>query len=68
MGLTLEERLIKSYELGSDARVLASPVLHEGSLYALQEDATLNVIENAGFAGCGDDAGAAGGVRARAPR
>ncbi|GEM_PF-1029012 len=51
--LTLDGRLLKSYELASEARVLASPVIHEGHVYVLQEDATLNVIENAGVAGYG---------------
>ena len=52
--LTLDGQLVKSYELGSSARVLASPVVHNGgAIYVLQEDATLNVIEGAGVAGYG---------------
>ena len=51
--LTRDGQLIQSYELGSPARVLASPVVHNGTVYVLQEDATLNVIENAGVTGYG---------------
>ncbi len=47
--LTFEGRLVKTYTLASEARVLASPVLHEGVLYVLQEDGTLNIIGNTGL-------------------
>jgi hypothetical protein len=51
--LTLDGQPVRQYELGSDARVLAGPVLREGSIYVLQEDGTLNVIEKSGVSGYG---------------
>ncbi|RMG51512.1 MAG: hypothetical protein D6723_10450 [Acidobacteria bacterium] len=51
--LTLDGQLVRQYELGSDARVLTSPVLHNGAIYVLQEDGTLNIIENSGLEGYG---------------
>ncbi len=51
--LTFDGQLVGQYELGSDARVLASPVLHNGAIYVLQEDGTLNIIENSGLEGYG---------------
>ena len=50
---TLAGEPVRGYALASPARVLASPVLHGGRLYVLQEDATLNVIDDSGLSGYG---------------
>jgi len=50
---TLDGEAVREYTLGSTARVLASPVIHEGKIYVLQEDAALNVISDAGVTGYG---------------
>ncbi len=52
--LTLDGQLVKEYALASDARVLTSPVIQDGVIYVLQEDATLNIIENSGLSGYGN--------------
>jgi len=52
--LTLDGQPVKEYALASDARVLTSPVIHDGVIYVLQEDATLNIIENSGLTGYGN--------------
>ncbi len=52
--LTLDGRPVKEYALASEARVLTSPVIHDGVIYVLQEDATLNIIENSGLTGYGN--------------
>ncbi len=49
----LEGELVREYSLASQARVLAGPVIHEGVLYVVQEDATLNVIDDSGLEGYG---------------
>ncbi|RME63430.1 MAG: hypothetical protein D6790_04705, partial [Caldilineae bacterium] len=51
--LTLDGSNVQTYTLASDAPVLASPVIHEGVIYVLQEDGTLNIIEDAGVSGYG---------------
>ena len=51
--LTLGGQLVKDYTLASTARVNASPVIHGGVIYVVQEDGTLNVIENSGLNGYG---------------
>lgn len=51
--LTLDGAVAQEYALGTNARVLTTPVLHEGVVYVVQEDATLNVIEATGLAGYG---------------
>lgn len=51
--LALDGQPVAHYALGSSARVLASPVLHQGVVYVLQEDGTLNAIANTGFSGYG---------------
>ncbi len=52
--LTLDGQLVKEYTLASNARVLTSPVIHDGKVYIVQEDGTLNIIENTGLRGYGD--------------
>ncbi len=52
--LTLAGDLVHEYALASDARVLASPLIHDGVVYVVQEDGTLNIIEDAGVTGYGD--------------
>ncbi len=52
--LTLDGQVVRDYALASDARVLTSPVIHNGVIYVVQEDGTLNIIENAGVSGYGD--------------
>ncbi len=51
---TVDGERTRRIELASPARVLASPVLHDGLLYVLQEDGTLNVIDDSGLTGYGD--------------
>ena len=51
--LTLDGTPLQDYTLASDARVLTSPVIHNGVIYVVQEDGTLNIIEDAGVAGYG---------------
>ncbi|HFQ93100.1 MAG TPA: hypothetical protein ENK32_03755 [Anaerolineae bacterium] len=51
--LTLDGQMVQEYALASDARVNASPVIHNGVIYVVQEDGTLNVIENSGVSGYG---------------
>lgn len=43
----------RTYPLGSDARVTAAPVIHDGIVYVLSEDATLTIIEGTGLKGYG---------------
>lgn len=52
--LDLDGQEAQAYELASDARVNASPVIHEGVIYVVQEDGTLNIIEDSGLAGYGN--------------
>ncbi len=52
--LTLDGSLVQEYTLASDARVLTSPVIHNGVVYVVQEDGTLNIIGDAGVSGYGD--------------
>ena len=52
--LTLDGQPVKEYTLASQARVLTSPVIHEGAIYVLQEDGTLNIIEDGGVNGYGN--------------
>ncbi|GIW42641.1 MAG: hypothetical protein KatS3mg076_3218 [Candidatus Binatia bacterium] len=52
--LGLEGSLVRTYPLRSPARVLASPVLHDGKVYVLQEDGTLDVVEGTGLGGYGN--------------
>jgi len=51
--LTFGGEPVRSYQLASPARVLASPVIHQGAIYVLEEDGTLNVIRGAGVTGYG---------------
>ncbi len=51
---TLDGAPVSQYALASEARVLAAPVIHDGVVYVLQEDATLNVIDQAGVRGYGE--------------
>ncbi|RME32853.1 MAG: hypothetical protein D6794_12230 [Deltaproteobacteria bacterium] len=43
----------QAYDLASRARVLSSPVIHDGVVYVLQEDGTLNIITDSGLSGYG---------------
>ncbi|MDQ7029801.1 MAG: hypothetical protein Q9O62_08505 [Ardenticatenia bacterium] len=52
--LTLDGTPVREYTLASNARVLTSPVIHNGVIYVVQEDGTLNIIESAGVSGYGD--------------
>ena len=52
--LTLDGAPVRDYALASTARVLASPVIHNGVIYVLQEDGALNIIENSGVQGYGN--------------
>ena len=52
--LTLDGQPVKEYTLASQARVLTSPVIHAGVIYVLQEDGTLNIIEDGGVNGYGN--------------
>lgn len=52
--LTLDGQMVQDYALASDARVLTSPVIHEGVIYVVQEDGTLNIIEDSGLTGYGN--------------
>ncbi|MCZ7525872.1 MAG: PQQ-binding-like beta-propeller repeat protein [Acidimicrobiia bacterium] len=52
--LTLTGDPVASYPLGSDAEVMASPVVHDGTVYVLSADGTLTVIEDTGLSGYGD--------------
>ena len=51
--LTLDGQMVQEYALASDARVNASPVIQDGVIYVVQEDGTLNIIENSGVSGYG---------------
>ncbi|GAB4270402.1 MAG: hypothetical protein Kow0080_14830 [Candidatus Promineifilaceae bacterium] len=51
--LTLDGQLVQDYTLASTARVNASPVIHNGVIYVVQEDGTVNIIENSGISGYG---------------
>lgn len=51
---TLDGVLVREYGLGSDAKVIPGPVLHDGVIYVWSEDATLTIIENTGFQGYGN--------------
>ncbi len=51
--LTTDGSVVKAYALASDARMLAAPVIHEGVVYVVQEDATLNIIDDVGVSGYG---------------
>ncbi|BCX81618.1 hypothetical protein MIT9_P1196 [Methylomarinovum caldicuralii] len=51
--LTLTGEQVRDYTLASQAPVLTSPVIHEGTIYVVQEDGTLNRIEGSGVAGYG---------------
>ena len=51
--LTLAGQSFKEYTLASTARVNTSPVIHNGVVYIVQEDGTLNIIENTGLNGYG---------------
>ncbi len=51
---TIDGTLVRTDTLGTEARVLASPVLHGGLIYVLQEDGTLNIIANSGLSGYGE--------------
>ena len=51
--LTLAGELVREWTLGSAVEVNAAPVLHQGKLYVVQADATLNIISDTGFAGYG---------------
>ncbi len=44
---------VREYALASNAEVAASPVIHNGVIYVLAADGTLNVIENSGLQGYG---------------
>ncbi|GAB4325253.1 MAG: hypothetical protein Kow00117_13040 [Phototrophicales bacterium] len=52
--LTLEGELMREYALASDARVIASPVIHDGIIYIVQEDGTINIIEDSGLSSYGN--------------
>lgn len=52
--LTLDGQLVQDYTLASTAAVNASPVIHNGVIYVVQEDGTLNIIENSGLTGYGN--------------
>ncbi len=52
--LTFDGQVVQQYNLASSARVMASPVIHNGVVYVLQEDGTLNIIENSGLQGYGN--------------
>ncbi len=52
--LAFDGNLVQEYVLASQARVLTSPIIHEKIIYVLQEDGTLNIIENTGIEGYGD--------------
>ena len=51
--LTLDGVVTQEYTLASMARINASPVIHRGVIYVVQEDGTLNIIENSGLSGYG---------------
>ncbi len=51
--LTLNGAVVATYRLGTDARVLTTPVIHEGKVYVVQEDGTVNVIANTELVGYG---------------
>ncbi len=51
--LTLDGAVVREWTLGSAVAVNASPVLHQGKLYVLQADGTLNIIGDTGFTGYG---------------
>ena len=51
--LTLDGTMVQEYALGTNARVLTTPVLYDGNIYIVQEDGTMNVIENSGLNGYG---------------
>lgn len=51
--LTLDGQPVKGYALASDGHVLGSPVIQDGVIYVVQEDGTLNIIENSGVSGYG---------------
>ncbi|NOX63755.1 MAG: hypothetical protein GXP42_17660 [Chloroflexi bacterium] len=50
---TLDGSLVAEYALASNARVLAGPVIHEGVIYVVQEDGTINVIAESGVSDYG---------------
>jgi len=52
--LGLDGQVAQEYALASAARVNAGPVIHEGVIYVVQEDGTLNIIENSGLVGYGN--------------
>lgn len=51
--LTLDGAVVREWTLGSTVEVNASPLLHQGKLYVLQADGTLNIIGDTGFTGYG---------------
>ena len=52
--LTLDGQVVRRYDLGSEARVLASPVIQDGVIYVVQEDGTLNIIQDPDVTGYGN--------------
>ena len=52
--LTLDGQVVRRYDLGSEARVLASPVIQDGVVYVVQEDGTLNIIQDPDVTGYGN--------------
>lgn len=52
--VSLDGEPVASWELGSDARVLAGPVVVDGTVAVVSEDGTLTVIDDAPVDGYGD--------------
>ncbi len=52
--LTLDGQLVREYILASEARVLTSPVIVDGVIYVVQEDATINIIQDPDVTGYGN--------------
>lgn len=52
--LSLEGEVVREWTLGSTVEVNAAPVLHQGKLYVVQADGTLNIIADTGFSGYGN--------------
>jgi hypothetical protein len=51
--LALDGTVVKTYTLATEARVLTSPVIHNGVIYVVQEDGSVNIIDDAGVSGYG---------------
>ncbi|CAG0983519.1 hypothetical protein BURK2_01980 [Burkholderiales bacterium] len=52
--LSLTGETVREWTLGSTEEVNAAPFLHQGKLYVLQADGTLNIISDTGFSGYGN--------------